>query len=202
MKKSKKSLLNFGSRTFILTAAIIVILGGVVSGTVAWMYIKSQPVSNTFTYGDMKIELEETDTGLDGDEDDDTNSYSFEPGSAIVKDPWVTIKAETENCWLLVKAEASDNFDEFMEYSMEEGWKPVDEETYPGVYYREVTSSKDEQKFNVIKDNVVTVKDGVTQQTLDELEEEDYPSLKFTAYAVQKSEVKTAKEAWKAASGK
>lgn len=196
----KKRFMSFGSRSFILTAALIVILGGVISGTAAWMYIKSDPVHNTFTYGDMKIELTETDTGLDDDEKKETNSYSFEPGAEIAKDPNVTVSAGSEACWLFVKVEESDNFDDYMEYAMAEGWKALDAASYPGVYYLEVTGSDEAQKFDVLKGNKVTVKDSVTQQMLDELSKDKYPTLQFTAYAAQKSELDTAMKAWQAVS--
>ena len=199
MGRREKKFMSFGSRSFILTAAIIVILGGVVSGTAAWMYIKSDPVHNTFTYGDMKIELTETDTGLDDDGKEETNSYSLKPEEEIAKDPVVTIEAGTVDSWIFVKAEKSEEFDEYLEYEMAEGWTKLED----GVYYRQIKKSKEEQKLPVLEGNVVKVKEGVTQQMLDEMDDKDkYPTLSFTAYAVQASEVSTAKEAWKIASGK
>lgn len=202
MDKRKKKFQSFGSRSFILTAAIAVILGGVVSGTVAWMYIKSDPVHNTFTYGDMTVELTESDTGLDGDEDDDTNAYSLTPDAEIAKDPVVTVTGGTEACWVFVKVEESDNFNEYMEYTMAEGWKALDADTYPGVYYLKAAGSDTAQKFDVLEGNKVAVKDSVTQGMLDELEMDKYPTLQFTAYAVQLSEVDDPTDAWKVAEGK
>lgn len=194
MKKSKKSLLNFGTRSFILTTAIIVILGGAVSGIVAWMFIKSDPVHNTFSYGDMKIELKETDTGLDDDDDDGTNEYSLKVGATIAKDPIVTVEADSLDCWLFVKVDKSENFDEHMEYDIADGWSKLSGED--DVYYRQVSKSNDEQTFNVLEGNVIKVKEEVTQEMLDAMKEDDYPTIGFTAYAVQLSEVDTAKEAW------
>ena len=201
MKKSNKKLLSFGSRTFVLTAAIIVIIGGVISGTVAWMFIKSDPVHNTFSYGDMKIELTETDTGAgDGDEEDGENIYSLTPDTEIAKDPTITVTGGTVDCWVFVEVKKSDNFDEYMEYALADGWSKLDGEN--GIYYREVLESAEMKQIPVLADNKVKVKSGVTQAQLDAMEEKDYPTIEFTAYAVQKSEVDSPKEAWKVAQGK
>lgn len=201
MKNSKKNLLNFGSRTFILTAALIVILGGVISGTVAWMFIKSDPVHNTFSYGDMKIELTETDTGLDEDQDDDTNSYSLTPEAEIAKDPMVTVKSEDVDCWVFVEIDKSDDFDAYLEYQLADGWKALDAAKYPGIYYMKVSKSEDEQKFSVLEGNIVKVKEDVTQQMLDEMGE-DYPNIGFTAFAIQLTDLDKAEDAWKAVNDK
>ena len=201
MKKSNKKLLSFGSRTFVLTADIIVIIGGVISGTVAWMFIKSDPVHNTFSYGDMKIELTETDTGAgDGDEEDGENIYSLTPDTEIAKDPTITVTGGTVDCWVFVEVKKSENFDEYMEYALADGWSKLDGED--DIYYREVLDSAEMKQIPVLADNKVKVKSGVTQAQLDAMEEKDYPTIEFTAYAVQKSEVDSPKEAWKVAQGK
>lgn len=208
MDKRKKRTFSFGSRSFVLTAAIIVILGGVISGTVAWMFIKSDPVHNTFTYGDMKVELTETDTNLDDDDKDETNSYSLKPDARIAKDPIVTVKAGTVDSWVFVQIDKSDNFDEYMTYSMAEGWKALDKEKYPGIYYRQVAKSSEDQKIQVLEGNCITVKTDTTQEALDKLaedieaEEAECPTLTFTAYAVQLSELDKVEDAWKAAKGR
>ena len=206
MKKSNKKLLSFGSRTFVLTAAIIVIIGGVISGTVAWMFIKSDPVHNTFSYGDMKIELTETTGVGGGEEGDGERTYSMtpvdseDPDAGIAKDPTITVTGGTVDCWVFVEVKKSDNFDEYMEYALADGWSKLDGEN--GIYYREVLESAEMKQIPVLADNKVKVKSDVTQAQLDAMEEKDYPTIEFTAYAVQKSDVDSPKEAWKVARGK
>ncbi len=191
--RSNNNMVRFGSRSFILTAALILILGCTISGTVAWMFTKAEPVSNTFTYGAIEIELTETDT-KDDDDDEKTNTYSFTPGAVIAKDPLVTVKAGEESCWLFVKVSEGDTFDDYLEYQLAEGWKALAGED--GIYYREVAASDQDQTFEVLKGNVVTVKSSVTQEALDVLTAEDFPTLQFAAYAIQHEGVATAAEAW------
>lgn len=192
MHSNNNNTMRFGSKAFILTAAIIIIVGCTISGTVAWMFVKADPAVNTFAYGDIKIEITETDTK--DDDDDKTNSYSFTPKAVIAKDPLVTVKAGHEACWLFVEVVESGNFDDYMEYRIADGWMPLDNES--GVYYRKVAASDTDQKFTVLKDNVVKVKSSVTQADLDALTAENYPTLQFEAYSVQQQEVDDAKTAW------
>ena len=76
----------------LLAAALMV--GGVVGGTMAWLSVKTEPVVNTFTYGDINITLDETkrdeagnttDADKDGNPDKTTtgNEYKMVPGNVI-----------------------------------------------------------------------------------------------------------------------
>ena len=115
------------------------------------------------------------------------------PGNKIAKDPKVTVKANSEACWLFVKVEKSDNFDKFMTYGIADGWTALDGED--GVYYREVTSSTTDTEYYVLSGNLVTVKDSVTKEDFAGLKG-TMPTLTFTAYACQKDNVSTATQAW------
>ena len=205
--RSNKNPKRSGYRSFILTAALIIILGTAISGTVAWMFVKADPVSNTFTYGEIKIDLTETDT-KDDDDDGLTNSYSFTPDAVIAKDPLVTVGAGGEDSWVFVEVAESRNFSDYMEYEVAEGWKPLDghqnqsgtndagDAVIISIYYREAAASAEDQSFPVLKGNIVTVKSSVTQEELDALTAEEYPTLDFKAYAVQQQEVGSAADAW------
>lgn len=190
-----------GIKALVLMASIALVLCGLIGGTVAWLITETAPVKNTFTYGDINITLEETDTGLDDDGDPDTNTYQMVPGNPITKDPKVTVKADSENCWLFVKLEKSGDpaaFDTFMEYEMADGWIALD--GVDNVYYREVYKEAVDQSCYVIKNNTVSVKSTVTKADLNALT--TYPTLTVTAYAVQRdSNITTAAAAWALATG-
>lgn len=181
----------------IAVVALALVLCFAIGGTLAWLKAETKPVVNTFTYGDINIDLSES-------EDLDLKMI---PGNNIEKDPTVTVKAGSEACWLFVEVEESDNFDNFMTYAIAEGWTLYDTGTTGSnidtvtnkdyVIYREVTALDKDQEFNVLKDNTVTVKNTVTKQMLNALDknedgsdktesEKTYPTLTFTAYAVQK----------------
>ena len=163
--------------------AVVLVLCCAIGGTLAWLTDKTDPVVNTFTVGDINIELKET-----------TTNYKMVPGNTISKDPKVTVQANSEACWLFVKVEKSSNFDSFMTYDMADGWTALP--GVPGVYYREVAATTAATDFSVLKDNSVLVKDSVTKADLNALTRDTFPTLTFTAYAVQKDNVATATDAW------
>lgn len=165
----------------ILSVALIVC--GTVAGTLAWLTDKTETKTNTFTVGDINITLTESDD-LD---------LKMVPGQTITKDPKVTVKKDSEACWLFVKVEKSDNFDDFMTFEKAAGWIALAGQD--GVYYREVPATTADTNFSVLKDNTVTVLDAVTKTML-EGAKTNAPTLTFTAYAVQKDGIADAATAW------
>lgn len=183
----KKVLHSFGTKSLVMAVALTVVLTNAIGGTLAWLVDETAPLVNTFTYGDINITLTETDTNLDGDDNPNTNSYVMTPGEDIVKNPTVTVLADSKDSWLFVKLEKSENFDAFLTYAIAEGWTALESE--PGVYYRQITESNADQAFNVLADDKVTVNDGVTKEMFNQLGSDashPYPSLTITAYAVQR----------------
>ena len=164
------------SLALVLALAMIVVC--VVGGTLAWLIDKTDPVTNTFTYGDIDITLAESEN-LD---------LKMIPGYTIAKDPKVTVLAGSEKCYLFVKVAESDNFDTFMTYDMADGWTQGDGTNIPSnVYYRVVDASTAtaDQEFGVLKNDQVTVSGDVTKAMLNGLTEATQPTLTFTAYACQ-----------------
>lgn len=219
----RKKISSFNLKALVSVILVALVLCSLIGGTVAWLIAKTDPVKNTFTYGDINIELEETETD-DEDDDPNTNEYPMIPGNSIKKDPKVTVKANSENAWLFVKLEKSENFDQFMEYTVilddpattdvVEGWTALDETNHPGVYYREVNKASADAEYYVLTNNTVNVKRDVTKEMLNALDknadgtdktEKTYPTLTVTAYAVQRDgnieAIDTAAEAWDLAIG-
>lgn len=169
-------------KTLALVLALTLLVAGVVGGTLAWLTDQTAEVKNTFTVGDINIGLTET-----------TTDYKMVPGNTIAKDPTVTVKANSEACWLFVKVTKSENLDTFITYAIAEGWTALP--GVDGVYYREVPASAADQTFSVLKGDAVTVKDTVTKAMLTAKDFAN-PTLTFKAYAVQKDNVASASDAW------
>lgn len=101
MKKTQKIL------ALVLCAVLLV--GASVMGTLAYLTSQDQ-VTNTFTVGKVKIELDEAKVGEDGRYVDHdvrvkANDYHLLPGMTYDKDPTVTVKADSEKAYvrMLVK---------------------------------------------------------------------------------------------------
>ena len=197
---------RFGLKVAVLILAFSFVLVGVLGTTLAWLIDDTDPVKNIFTVGKVEITLEETDP--EGD-DPLNNEYTMVPGTEIEKDPLVTVKANSENCWLFIKIDESANLDDFITYDVilddpsttaVEGWTALD--GVDGVYYIEVTKSEVDQEYGVLVGDKVKVNEDVTTEDLEALTENTYPSLTFTAYAVQRGEnaaINTAAAAWQLA---
>ena len=173
---------SVSSRAFIALLALVLVIGCVAGGTVAWLVAKTDPVVNTFTYGNINIALAET-TGT---------NYKVIPGTVIEKDPKVTVKAGSEACYLFVKVEKVGTFTG-MSYEIADGWTALEGEN--GVYYRQVGSVTADTSFEVIKGNEITVSETLTKENIPTAN----PTLKITAYAVQQENIADAATAWKAA---
>lgn len=172
-------------KPMLIAMAVVLLLGCVTGGTLAWLTSTTPAVTNTFTTSDINITLAESEN-LD---------LKMIPGWTITKDPKVTVVEGSEDCWLFVKVEKSANFDSFMEYDMAEGWTQLQDASnndVPGVFYRQITSTGMGTPIPVLKNDQVTVKDtvkkadmnGLTQIVGDETVTK-YPTLTFTAYASQ-----------------
>ena len=169
-------------KTLALVLALTLLVAGVVVGTLAWLTDQTAEVKNTFTVGDINIGLTET-----------TADYKMVPGNTIAKDPTVTVKANSEACWLFVKVTESTDLKDFITYAIAEGWTALP--GVDGVYYREVPASAADQTFSVLAGDAVTVKSDVTRTML-ETAKTDAPTLTFKAYAIQKDHFATADAAW------
>ena len=183
---------SVSSRAFIALLALVLVIGCVAGGTVAWLVAKTEPVVNTFTYGNIYIALAET-TGTD---------YKIIPGKDIPKDPKVTVTAGSEACWLFVKVEEvgaiSTLTTDPVRYAIDTGWTQLtdkDGKDVSGVYYRLVDAVDNDTAFNVLKDNKIIVSGELTKETINGYAVQQ-PTLTFTAYAVQKENITTAADAW------
>ena len=177
-----------------MVLALVLLAVCAVSGTLAWLTAKSDTVVNTFTTSDIKVELKET-TGTE---------YKMIPGYTIGKDPKATVLAGSEECYLFVKLDKSTNFDDYLEYTIADGWTQLT--GVDGVYYRIVKSgdmSSDNgvtKSYPVLKDNKVTVSGDITKEMMNAFTAANLPKLTITAYASQLYKSAgvefTAAEAW------
>ena len=177
------------NKVLLFAACAALILSLAAGATVAWLKDRTEKVENTFTVGDVDIAMSETvadelkNTDLDGAI---LNSgYKMIPGAELTKDPRVTVNPGSEACRLFVKTDKSANFDAFMSFQVDSGWTALD--GAENVYYRTVDgqTAKAGVSFPVISGDKVSVKAEVTREQLGTLTASSYPTLTFTAYAIQ-----------------
>ncbi len=105
------------SKVLILSVCAVLLAVASVFGTLA--YLTSQDtVVNTFTVGKVNITLDETKVTSDGKEvvgadRVKTNNYHLIPGQTYIKDPTMTVKADSEASYvrMLLTINCADEFD-------------------------------------------------------------------------------------------
>ena len=189
------------TKSLALVLALVLVIGCVAGGTLAWLNAKTEEVKNTFSTSDIGVTLGET-----------TNTYKMVPGWTIAKDPKATVTSGSEVCYLFVKVEKSNNFDTYMDMAIDSQWTALEDQT--GVYYIKIDEDSEKNvAYNVLgegkvtyenveyawADNQVLVKPTVTEAMM-KTAKTSQPTLTFTAYAVQLMKNNTteftAAEAW------
>lgn len=177
MKKAKKVLL--------LALCAVLLVGATIAGTVAYLTSTTTEVKNTFTAGNVTIELKEKEmnpeTGelvKDGGLVGAIEEIKIVPNRTIFKQPVVIVKDGSEDCWLFVKVEG-----ELLKggsFAVNENWEAVDGQTnwyrYKANNGKATVNDDGYQVFNSftfenLTNEQVTVLNGET--------------IKVTAYAVQ-----------------
>ena len=184
------------SKALLLALCAVLLVAVSVLGTMAYLTSKTQVITNTFTVGDINIALTETKP--------ESKQAKIIPGVDIEKDPKVTVKKDSEACWLFVEVKEEGTFVAHkVTYSVADGWTKGDGTKIPAnVYYRSVGAVTADTGFYVLAGNtdhpngVVIVSDELTKDEVDTITEGNQPKLTFTAYAVQKECIDTVADAW------
>lgn len=97
---------NSGRKVAATILAIVLLIGCTIGGTLAWLSAESGTVTNTFSVGNITIELWEhelKDGELNMDNEVDKNeNYKIVPGATQDKDPFVRVKETSEKCYVYV----------------------------------------------------------------------------------------------------
>lgn len=196
-------------KSLILAACAIMLVCATIAGTLAYL-TSTDSVKNTFTVGNVSITLDEAPVDEEGhktaSERVQTNTYKLLPGKAYDKDPRVTVKAESEDCYVFVTvtngiSEIESDAEDYTSIAMQMknyGWAQVPGNT--GVYYYNgekatngviaYTASADVTL--PVFDNFA-IKDGVKGN---ELKNYNGKTIEVTAYAIQAEGFETVEEAW------
>lgn len=192
--------------TMVLAFALIFALG--IGATLAWLTATSDTVTNTFTIGDINIELKEHE--YDPDTKDlletevtENDNYKYVPGDTLPKDPFVRVKAGSEDCWLFVKVTESNNTVavgatsvKVIEYAVDTSvWEKVPGQT--NVWFKKVSANDvatAAKTYSILSNNQVTVSEKVTKDMVAGLTT-NKAALTFEAYAIQSANLKDADNA-------
>lgn len=206
---------SFSSKSLALMMACVLLVGGVIGGTLAWLTADGGSVTNTFTESGIDIALREAKP--------EDKTAPMVPGWKIDKDPKVTVAENSEDCWLFVKIteSTSPDLDAYISYAIADGWEIVEPTNANGtlgtistladeiVIGRKVYKGEGKDGFAILGageftdpmdandsaddfkitwgENQVCVKPSVTESMMEAITGtgKTQPTLSFQAYAVQ-----------------
>ncbi len=175
-------------KAWVSLVAVVLVLCCAVGGTLAWLTDKTGEVKNTFSPSDINITLTETpNTDTDGNGENDAWKADMIPGFSYTKDPVVTVKGDSVDCYLFVKFEEKGNPATYLTYTSTltaaNGWTQGDSTDIPSsVWYRKVTANAADQSWNLLNGDTIAVKDTVAK---DNMADAAKAELVYTAYATQ-----------------
>ena len=186
----------------IVLVALVLSVTCTIGVTLAWLVSTPDPVTNTFTVGNIEITLDEAKVTAYGVKDGDSrvkaNAYKLVPGQTYVKDPTVHVTANNEKCYVFVKVEngiagfeATTNT--IAKQIEDNEWTALD--GYTGVYYKVVEANVTGDDAELVVFSQFVIADSVDKTALAGVNAETV--VKVTAYAIQYASFETnPTEAW------
>lgn len=188
-KKLRKKKKSVAVKMALTLLAVVLLIGGTIGGTLAWLTAKSGPVTNTFTVGKIEIELKEhklEDNGTLGEEVVESNSYKVLPGATQPKDPFVTVKAGSEKCYVYVLVTNNlviDNVPVATYDINDTDWDPIKIGTNSVLYqYKAIVNASSSAKILQVFSNVTYDGEKITENNIDKLKGK---TIEIKAYAHQ-----------------
>lgn len=187
-------------KTFVIALCLALVVAFAAGGAIAWLTDTTASVTNTFTVGNVKLDLYEHKA--DGEEVKQL-SFKMIPGTTATKDPTVEVQKGSEECYVFVRVtetnnDLSDNRGKLVIYEIADGWVALP--GVDGVYYYNttVTPTDADETLQVLKNDTITFSGAITQADMDAITAAPTtaPTLTFTAYAVQAAGSSTAVDAW------
>lgn len=163
----------------------------VVGATLAYLVAQSNVVTNTFTYGDIEIELWETD--LNGTKTDSGVEYpGIVPGDTVNKNPTVTVKAKSEACWVYAKVTNNVviNGKTVANYEVNNGWTAIGSNGTTTLYRynTKIEYSESDSDLTAVF-NTVKFDDELEVDDIAALKADSNAKITVTAYAHQADHV-------------
>lgn len=185
-------------KTAVIVTAFVLLLGCFVGGTVAYLISSTGTITNTFTVGNVDIDLTEHIGSANGTLVSAGGSQALKgvPGSELFKDPTVTVKANSEKCYLFVKIVVANNkvgSTDIINYTLNTtGWTALS--GVENVYYRIQDATSTDVSYGLITNNSVTINSELTHEQVSSISTK--PTMTFKAAAVQFDNVTDVNAAW------
>lgn len=160
--------------------AVLMIVTATVAGTVAWLTVTSGTVTNTFTTGDINIELKEhkyENGALTTEEVVANDTYKVVPGATEPKDPFVRVKADSEKCYVYVYIENNVQLDDgtvVASYNINDAeWEKIAENGAKALYrFKAIVDASAEDKTCQVFSQVTYDGNKITKENIEQVEDD------------------------------
>lgn len=195
-----------------LVMCMVLLVAVSITGTLA--YLTSQDtVTNTFTVGNVKITMDETDVdqSTPNQDRDKTNSYKLLPGGTYTKDPIIHVDSNSEDCYLVVyvdnqlkNIETATSASKIANQMAARGWKQCTDTDYGDYWYyvglkdngvdlndnlAKVSKSANVELFTTFTVNANAVNTGSADNTALNLANYNNKTIVVKAFAIQADNV-------------
>ena len=190
---------------------VVCLLATAIIGTTLAYFTDTDEVTNTFTSGNVDITLLEHPLNEDGKTVDkdaagvDGQEYRVYPGVEYQKDPYITVAADSEDCYLFVKLqnglagkETSEEGKTIVEQMIAKGWRTLEDEEYGDVF---VLTSDGEPVIMTKNQTAEVFNTFELDKTLTATDLTGLRPVAITAYAIQAEGVTDPVAAWIATFG-
>lgn len=188
-----------------VAVSLLLVLALSVGGTIAWLTVKTDSITNTFTIGKVDIMLIEPG----GDAID--YEYSMVPGDTYPKDPGVVVAKGSEKSYVFVTIAETNNTitvedhpESIVQWTIADGWIPLPTDSGATVYYQTVEQptadggtylqvfAGDDSKV-ALSLGLVTINENLT---MGDVTDTTKPTIKIQAAAIQYANIDGVYEAW------
>lgn len=139
--------------TLVATVSLIALIG--VGATLAYFTDKDETL-NTITMGHVDIELDEP---IFGQENENHTIHNVVPNQSITKDPTITVKGDSESCYLRAKVEIGETLNDTQKEELLKGINIQEENWVLGTdgyyYYQKKVEKTGSDQTVVLFDKVV-----------------------------------------------
>lgn len=172
-------------KPLVLVLTLVLVVGCVAGGSLAWLTDKTDPISNTFTIGNIELGTNDTPSTVS------TENITYVPGQTIERDVTFTVAQGSEPSYLFIRIQEENNTASGLDgkvvgYSVNSDLAAVP--GHDGYYYMVVDTPAEDKSISVFVNNQFTINAGLTKNAID-APGFQHPTISVTAAAVQKENI-------------
>ena len=172
-------------KPLVLVLTLVLVVGCVAGGSLAWLTDRAGPISNTFTIGNIQFGANDTPSTVS------TENITYVPGQMIERDVTFTVAQGSEPSYLFIRIQEVNNTAEglngkVVQYDVNNGLTAVP--GHDGYYYMAVGTPAEDKSISVFANNQFTVNPDLTKAIIDGTGFQS-PTISATAAAVQKENI-------------